>query len=185
MLRPPHHRSPRSGRSGWGSGPRRPRGPLLALLAPAALCALLAGGLGGCKSLSRQPDQGPDPLLTQADALYETSDYESAAQTYRLVLDRDPGDATDRILFRLAMIHLLPDSPVPDPESARVYLDRLVEGFPESPFAEPARLVLDLEGRIAKLDARSTEQAHKISELTEQLEALKRIDLERTKPPHR
>jgi len=181
----PHPRRTHGFAAGSSHRPRRLPGSLSGLLVVAALGLLLAGTLSGCKTLNRQPSQGPDPLLTQADALYETSDYEAAAQTYRVVLGRDPGDATDRVLFRLAMIHLLPGTPVPDPESARVYLDRLIDGFPDSPFAEPARLVLDLQGRVERLDARSTRQSHKIDELTEQLEALKRIDLERTKPPPR
>ncbi len=166
------------------------------------LCALLAGTLTGCKSFSRPQPQGPpagpvpapqvlDPelrpgaLLDQADSFYEASDYQAAAQAYSLVLERGAGGDTDRVLFRLAMIHLLPGSPVADPDAARDYLGRLLEGYPDSPFAEPARLVLDLQDRVDTLDARSTEQAHKIDQLTEQLEALKRIDLERTKPPPR
>lgn len=148
----------------------------------AALCALLAGGLTGCKSLSRAA-AGPDPLLTQADALYDTDDFEAAARTYQLVLEHPAGDDTDRVLFRLGMIHLLPSSPVHDPEAAQAYLSQLVTSYPESPFVDPARLMLDLESRVEALDARSAEQSRRITRLTEQLEALKRIDLERTKPP--
>jgi len=168
-----------------GLGPGARPGPgsgRAGLLVFAALCTLLAGTLSGCRSLTR-PGDAPVPLLTQADALYETSEYEGAAEAYRQVLERHPGEATDRVLFRLAMIHLLPGTPVPDPESARVYLNQLIDGFPDSPLAEPARLVLDLQQRVEALAARSTEQSHKITELTGQLEALKRIDLERTKPP--
>lgn len=168
-----------------GRGVRAWFGPLLAL-------ALLAAPLAGCRSLSRPgQSQGPDQtpvqsvpaLLSQADALYEAGDYPDAAQIYRTALSEQPAEETDRVLFRLAMIHLLPTSEVNDPETGRAYLDQLVSSFPDSPLAEPARLVLDLQDRLDTLDEQAEKQADRIDRLSRQLEALKRIDIERSKQP--
>lgn len=178
---------PGTARRPAGRGARAWTGPLVAL-------ALLAAPLAGCRSVSgpgpsqsqgptQSPAQSARSLLSQADALYEAGDYPDAALTYRAVLAEQPAEATDRVLFRLAMIHLLPSSEVNDPEAGRSYLDQLVSSFPDSPLAEPARLVLDLQDRLDTLDERADKQADRIDRLSRQLEALKRIDIERSKQP--
>ncbi len=81
------------------------------------------------------------------------------------------------------MIRLLPDGPAHDREAGRASLRRLLEEYPDSRWSEPSRLVLALDAEIARLDERSREQREEISELTERLEALKRIDLEHSEEP--
>lgn len=87
------------------------------------------------------------------------------------------------MLFRLAAIHLSPESPVYDPRTGKGYLDRLIADHPESSLTEPARLLRDLQSRIDALEQQDQEQRERLTDLAERLEALKRIDLERSREP--
>jgi hypothetical protein len=87
------------------------------------------------------------------------------------------------VLFRLAAIHLLPESSVHDSGTGIEYLDRLVRNHPDSPLTEPARVLRSLQSEVEGLEAQSERQQSRLTELSERLEALKRIDLERSREP--
>ena len=72
------------------------------------------------------------------------------------------------------MLHLAKDGPARDPTTGYALLRRLVREHPESPYRMEAELILGLNARVDGLET-------EIEKLESQLEALKRIDLERSR----
>lgn len=143
-----------------------------------------AGAATGCHAFRSRHQPTSSAVLGRADTLYAAGDYAPAADLYREQLLRQPdGSGGDRVLFRLAVIYLSPESPVYDALTGQTYLDRLIEDHPESSLAEPARLLLELQGRIDALEQQDQVQRRRLADLSERLEALKRIDLERSREP--
>jgi hypothetical protein len=123
------------------------------------------------------PTALPEPLVSTialADQAFEAGDFPVALAGYQSHLEGDAaGEATDRAVFRLAVLHLMPGGPAPDPTTGYSLLRRLVRDHPESPYRLEADVIL---GLTAKVDGLETE----IDRLEGQLEALKRIDLDRS-----
>jgi hypothetical protein len=168
------------------------------VLASLALLPVLA--LAGCRSgratgdvavLEPVPDSTPVPppdlpvpsitpsppavstTLELADQAFATGDYEAALDAYRSHLDGDAAGAeTDRVLYRLAVLHLANGGPARDSTTGYALLRRLVREHPESPYRMEAEVILALSSRVDGLET-------EIDRLESQLEALKRIDLER------
>ena len=130
----------------------------------AALVLILALGLtplAGCTSPA--PIVIQPSLLEVADAAFDRGDYTSASAAYQNHLDHGSTVAADRVLFRLALMYVLPESEVRDPRRAHKLLAELIERFPTSPYRGAADYLLGLE--------------REVSTLRRQLEEIKRIDL--------
>lgn len=100
-----------------------------------------------------------DPFET-AEAAYSQGLLAAAADAYRRALDSDSPTSSPNqeiSLGRLALIHSLPGSPLFDLDEAREQLRRLSARFPESMAGAPARSLIDLQGRIATLEAAAEE----------------------------
>lgn len=153
---------------------RRRLPPLAARrLAAAPLAALLLAGAlaSGCATA---PVLRPR-AVTAGDRLLAEGRPEAAARAYERQLEAgDRAAWSDVALFRLALLHLTPESPVHDPAEGEALLRRLIEAQPESPHAAQARWILSLHR-----DNRS--RAAEIGRLRRQLEELRRIDLD--EPP--
>lgn len=148
------------------------------------LLVLALGATAGCGHMPGWSRHQPPSTLERADILYAEGEYAPAAEAYHQHLSRHPeGRSMDRVLLRLATIHLLPESPLHDTEAGVFYLDRLIAERPESSLAEPARLLRDLQTRIEVLEEQDEEQRERLADLSQRLEALKRIDLERSREP--
>ena len=59
----------------------------------------------------------------------------------------------------------------------------LLSRFPQSPYCPEARFILSLQGEIDKLKEDTKSRDDKIKKLTDELERLKKIDLERQTTP--
>lgn len=112
-------------------------------------------------------------LLATADQAYVAGDYAAASAAYRGVLAEERSvDGVDRALFRLAILRLLPDGSEADPEAGMALLARLLSEHPNSSYRNAAQLVARLATRVEELESET-------QRLAAQLEALKRIDLDR------
>ena len=114
---------------------------------------------------------GPQPIasLRDGDLLFAAGDYRGAARAYAAYLEARPdAEDADRPLFRLAVIHLLPDSPVEDWKAARAFCRKIVDAFPQSPYRPQAEVLLHLQTEVERL--------------YHQLQELKRIDLQGARP---
>ena len=141
------------------------------------------------------PPPEPRPF-TEAEIEFGVGDYVSAANAYhRSLLVTDTGIEVDReqALYRLALVHALPDSPLEDTAQAQAFLDELVTEFPDTSREVEIRSLLALQSsllaRQSTIDAlsstieslRSTmslvetsrdEQTNTIGQLNDQLEQL-------------
>jgi two-component system sensor histidine kinase GlrK len=134
-----------------------------------AALAVLAVSLTSSACCGHPPPVVQPGALEIGDAAFDRGDYVAASGAYQDHLDHGASSsAADRVLFRLALMHLLPGSPVRDPRRAREYLAALVERFPESPFRAAAEYLFGLQREVELL--------------RRQLEEIKRIDLEGGSP---
>lgn len=103
--------------------------------------------------------------LQQGDRLFDRGAYPEATEAYEETLRTDAAGAhLDRVLFRLALLHILPESRAYDERRARELLKELVRRVDSGPYRAQAVRILQLE-----------KQGH---ECREQLAKLKAIDLD-------
>ena len=137
-----------------------------------------------CGSGPRVSGGGPADALARGDALFAESRYEEAGRAYGEHLSARPDDPrNDRVLLRQALLYLVYGVPERDPERGERSLRELTTRFPGSPFREAADYVLALRRELADLRAVSEQSRQRARTLEEQLEELKRIDLERSETP--
>jgi hypothetical protein len=119
----------------------------------------------------------PPPIATPlelADGAFEAGDYAAARGGYETHLaSTDAAVDADRVLYRLAILNLATNGGGRDTAAGYSLLRRLVKEHPGSPYRMEAELILGLSARV---DGLATE----VEKLEGQLEALKRIDLERS-----
>lgn len=128
----------------------------------------------------------PPPTLVDADSYFAVARYAAASLSYSMYLTDNP-DAKDRdrALFRLAVSQALSPSPTRGLRPAEATLEELVAQFPDSFYAVEGKLLLSLirENRRLRGDAASKDET--IKSLQEDLDRLKKIDMNRRIPPFR
>lgn len=103
---------------------------------------------------------------TRADRAWRDGDMEAAAAAYESLLEADPGGAREaRALYRLAMIHSLPESPLRDDRRATDLLERLLALYPDSPYAPQAAATLELQRQVTALREMSSELSARLQEI--------------------
>ncbi|MGD8493879.1 MAG: hypothetical protein PVF71_10550 [Desulfobacterales bacterium] len=159
---------------------------LLLLVTATVIWALTAVG---CLHGPPQP-QGEKQLL-EARQRFASGDYRNALEINRRVLAQDPANLADQSLFQIGMIYAHPDNPDRDIQKALQSFQGIIDRYPAShlqPEAHLWRSVLDqlraqedqiqfLTRRSAPLEKALKIQKKKISQLQDQLEKLKRIDI--------
>ena len=118
--------------------------------------------------------------LVEGDAAFNSGDYARAVRAYDTYLQSSPRtDEVDYILFRLGVSQALSGL---EPASTGI-LNQLIRQFPKSPYTPPARVIVTLRGDIAGLkDNQKAElktRDDKIKQLSDDIENLKKIDLDR------
>jgi hypothetical protein len=112
--------------------------------------------------------------LELADSAFDAADYAAARAGYESHLASiDAAVDADRVLYRLAILNLATNGGGQATAAGYALLRRLVKEHPSSPYRMEAELILGLSARV---DGLATE----VEKLEGQLEALKRIDLERS-----
>lgn len=128
------------------------------------------------------PETTPLTLLEQAELHFEGGRFQEAESLFVRYLEshqaRTDGQR-DRALWGLAMVNLLPESPMQDRARAMVALDRLAEAHGETVRGAQARWVRSLLAELEDIRTQVDEQERLLSQLTETVEQLRRIDLNR------
>lgn len=128
------------------------------------LAAVLAFGAGCTAHLAGDG-------LREADRRFAAADYAGAAAAYRNALSDGAAPADlDRALFRLALIHALPESPLHDPERAEALLGNLAAEHPASPYGQAAGLLLANQRRRRDLSAELAVESARADALAARLE---------------
>lgn len=124
-----------------------------------------------------RPDPAPG-LMVEAEANFREGNLQRAAELYNEVLDGPAGSEEASARFGLALIHASPGSPMFDPAQAAGLLRPLAEA-PDGPFLREARVVLDLLDRLAAMEKNERGLRQSLQRVSEELQKLKEIDLER------
>jgi hypothetical protein len=123
----------------------------------------------------------PMPILLElADRNFRAGDYKRAAQNYEKFLIVLPNSKDcDQALFHLGLSHILASEPDRDLRQGEAAFRRLIAQFPQSPYRSQAEFILGLQGQIAKLRSDVKERDEKIKRLSDELQKLKQIDMQR------
>ncbi len=130
----------------------------------------------------------PEPLLPKnfrdGEASFQAGKYAESINFYEKYIQEDAvTQYRDVALFKLGLCYTLTCSTAEcrakSMEKSQEQFRRLVSQFPKSPYAAEARSVLALQNDIGQLRADVKTQDEKIKKLTDELDRLKKIDLER------
>ena len=156
---------------------------------------MLALFSGGCHKNPSATVPAPPPAPTPAPApdnfelgqkFFRNGDYARAAKAYEAYLrdNSSPADQ-DQAFFRLALSHAFPESPVRDIPKALELLHDLIRRFPQSPYKPQAEFLLSLQEEVEKLRTDVSKRDERVRDLTQELEKLKQIDMQRrpSRPP--
>ena len=117
--------------------------------------------------------------LDLGEAGFRARDYVKAARYFEDYLRTHPKSANrDGVLFRLGL-SLAMDSSAKNMRRAEEVLKRLVTEFPGSPYKGPAEFILGLQSQVESLKEDIKEKEARIKLLSEELQKLKEIDLQR------
>ncbi len=118
---------------------------------------------------------------------FKTGDYGAAVQHIEEYLGTgSSSENRDLALFHLFLSRTLMGNSGKNPRQAEDALKRLVSEFPKSPYAESAEMIADLQTQIEGLKSDIREKEIKVKQLSEELQKLKDIDLQRrpSRPPY-
>jgi len=105
----------------------------------------------------------------RADRAYRDGELEEAAEAYEEVLSRSTGGPREaHAVYRLALIHSRPDSPLRDDAKAADLLGRVLQNHPDSRYAPQASLILDLQLQATRLREMINDLANHIRKLREE-----------------
>ena len=171
--------------------------------------ALMFGLLAFAAGCQRQPASPAVPVpaayLKQGEISFEKADFGQAVIAYENYLRQTPKPKEhDRVLFRLALAYAIPGHPTHNPGRSTELLNRVVALFPQSPLKPQAEYILRLQAEsenlktvnestqamqteLEKTRAGVRERDERIKLLREELDKLKKIDLERrpSRPPNK
>jgi tetratricopeptide (TPR) repeat protein len=150
--------------------PNTGRKRLRAVLLSLALLPLLPGS---CQRKFPAPMTRP-PLPNYFDAgekYFDAGDYANAVQSYELYLQTNPAAShRDLVLFRMALAHAFPASPVQDLSKSLQLLAQLVTQFPQSSYRPQAEFLLSLHAELDTLRAGVAEREQDIQKLSKELD---------------
>ena len=85
------------------------------------------------------------------ETAFEAGDYARAIEAFRAYLRTTPGGPyADRVLFRMAMAYVLPESQERNPIRAAELLADLILQYPLSPFTAPAEFLLRQQAELQR-----------------------------------
>ena len=126
-----------------------------------------------------RPSTAPSSL-DLGEASFQIGKYAQAAKAFEDYLKENPKSAArDRALFQLGLSRALAGDSARDLRSAESVFKKLVSEFPSSPYRDQAELILGLQNQVDKLKTDIKDREEKIKKLTEELQKLKEIDLQR------
>jgi len=117
--------------------------------------------------------------LDLGEASFQAGNYAKAVKYFEDYLKAHPKSANrDGVLFHLGL-SLAMDSSARNMRRAEEVLKRLVSELPGSPYKGPAEFILGLQSQVESLKEDIKEKEARIKLLSEELQKLKEIDLQR------
>ncbi len=107
---------------------------------------------------------------------FQAGKYVEAAKSYEAFLGEDPkARDRDKALYYLGLARALTS----DSSRAEAAFKRLISQFPRSQYKSPAQFILNLQEQIEKLKLEVKDLDDKVKRLSEELQKLKDIDMQR------
>ncbi len=101
----------------------------------------------------------------EAEALFEVGDYAKASSLYEHYLSQPAPMQQAQTLFRLALIHALPDSPLHDPRRATELFQQLLQLSPGTSLGSQSRFILGLKSQIRKSSSKLKQHRSEMQKL--------------------
>jgi hypothetical protein len=117
---------------------------------------------------------------------FKAGDYSKAARSFEDYLKTGTkSENRDVALFYLGLSRALSNNANRNLRRAEEALKRLITEFPASPYRGPAELILGLQAQVDSLQSDLKEKEAKIKQISEELQKLKEIDMQRrpSRPP--
>jgi len=117
---------------------------------------------------------------------FKAGDYINAARSFEDHLKTGTiSEKRDTALFYLGLSRALSDNSNRNMRRAEEALKRLIAEYPSSPYKAPAEFILELQTQVESLLLDLKEKEAKIKQISEELQKLKEIDLQRrpSRPP--
>ena len=129
------------------------------------------------------PAPAPSPL-TAPDKAFKAGSYDEAARGYEEYLrNNTAGSQRDQALFNLGLSYALRPAPATDWNRAAAALKEIMDEHPNSPYKQPAILILSLHAEVDQAIADNKQRDLKIKQLSTELDRLKKIDADRRRRP--
>jgi hypothetical protein len=138
-------------------------------------------------SRSDSAEPAPPPKVTVAPTSFDlgmtdfrTGEYGKAVQQFEEYLQAGPNmENRDFVLFHLYLSRKLMRNSGRNARQAEEALKRIVAEVPKSPYGEAAEYILGLQAQIESLRLDNKEKDVKIKQLSDELQKLKDIDMQR------
>ena len=160
------------------AGPTQPVGPMEP--APEAVTPAPAP-----KPAPFEPAPLPKTIMTPnnlelGEMNFQLGNYRQAIKAFEAFLSANPkSQKRDRALFYLGLSRALASDSSRDLRQSEIAFRRLIAEFPTNPFRSQAEFILGLQVQIEKLRSDVKDRDEKIKKLSEELQTLKNIDLQR------
>ncbi len=131
------------------------------------------------------PTPVPLNLFQKGEQYFEKGEYDQATLAFEQYLkDPDPRNQPTA-LFHMGMARILSADSAKNMRQAEGDLKSLIAQFPDSPYRAQAEFILSQQSQIDRLRNDVKERDEKIRELTDELQKLKEIDMQRrpSRPP--
>jgi TolA-binding protein len=125
-------------------------------------------------------------LFDLGENRFQAGKYLQAIQSFESYLSANSKSGKrDEALFYIGLSHLLAGNSPKDKRLAEVAFKRLIAEFPRNPYSSKAEFLLGLQRQIERLQANVKERDDKIKQLSDELQKLKEIDMQRrpSRPP--
>jgi outer membrane protein assembly factor BamD (BamD/ComL family) len=131
------------------------------------------------------PPPTPLTLFQRAESYFEIGDYDNAIRAFDEYLKKPEPRNEAAVLFHLGLSRILSDGSPREMRLAESEFRKLVSKYPKSPYGVQASYILELQGQIERMKSEAKEREDKINQLTDELQKLKDIDMQRrpTRPP--
>jgi len=122
----------------------------------------------------------PASNLELAEMNFQLGNYQLAAKEFEAYLKNNPASKNrDRALYQLGLARVLASDSGRDMRQAQSIFRRLIAEFPRSTYKDQAELILGLQSQIDRLRDDVKDRDDKLKKLSEELQVLKDIDLQR------
>jgi hypothetical protein len=154
---------------------------LLVILLPATACHRNRPVAAAPPPLNIPSAPALPAALVDGEAAFANGEYARAARAYDTYLQSKPQmSEPDRILFRFGVSQSMSGVAALESASSGTF-NQLIRDYPKSVFIAPARMILSLRSDIARLQADQKTRDDKIKQLNDELDRLKKIDLDRSR----